>query len=86
MGGEGSMMHALTSLKNNNRRRKQRRPFSKNSLNNHRSEKPVYDFPEATPEVMTKIKLDMVKNQKSERIVSIFIFIIIAILIIFIII
>ncbi|WP_299338458.1 hypothetical protein [uncultured Psychroserpens sp.] len=83
MGGEGAMMHMITSLKNNKRRRRKRKSFSNDSLNSVGAEKPVYDFPEATPEVLSKIKKDMLKDQKTDRIRSIVIIIFILTLIIY---
>lgn len=79
------MMHMITSLKNNKRRRKNHVPFNKNKLGNHNNEKPEYDFPEATPEVLAKIKSDIIKEQKSQLVKTIIIFIVLVALIVYII-
>lgn len=68
MGGEGAMMHMITSLKNNKRRRKKLKSFGRDIVGSYGNERPIYDFPEATPEVLAKIKSDFVKEQKMLRI------------------
>ena len=85
MGGEGSMMHMITSLKNNKRRQKYHKPFHKRRDATHGTSKPVYDFPEATPEILAKIKSEMIKDQKSQLVKTVAIFIVLVLLIIYII-
>lgn len=86
MGGEGAISGMITSLKNNNRRRKHHTPFSNDRSGGYDKGKPIYDFPEATPEVIETIKLRMLKEQKNQRIITFLIFVCIIILILLIII
>ena len=65
MGGEGAMMAATMSLKNNNRRRKNHSPF-KNNRGSYGRAKPKYDLPSASPELLIQIK-EKVKKQQRRR-------------------
>ncbi|MGS2725159.1 hypothetical protein ACU8DI_01020 [Psychroserpens sp. BH13MA-6] len=82
MGGAGSMMHMITSLKNNKRRHKNHVPFRKNNAENRFKEKPAYDFPEATPEILMKIKAETIKTQRTILMRTIVIFIVLVVLLI----
>ena len=75
MGGEGAMMSMINSLKNNNRRRKNHIPFGKDKSGGYSKEKPIYDFPAATPEVLEKIKSNMIREQKVQRVKTTLIFV-----------
>ena len=63
MGGEGAMMAAITSLKNNSRRNK-RLQFDKNKAGGYANgEKIEFDFPEVTPEVLRVIRNRLQKER-----------------------
>ena len=64
MGGEGAMMAAIASLKNNSRRKK-RTQFNKNKAGGFGElEKVEFDFPEVTPEILLQIKTKLQKERK----------------------
>lgn len=64
MGGEGAMMAMITSLKNNNRRKK-RMPFDKQCASGYGAgEKVEFDFPEVTPEVLKNIRERLQKERR----------------------
>ena len=83
MGFGGAVSAMITSLKNNNRRKK-RNPFSKekdyavkkDTINN-------YTFPEATPELLEKIKNDLIIHNRKKTITTIILTAIIIIIFIF---
>lgn len=65
MGFGGSVQAMITSLKNNDRRRKKHKPFDKNKVGGYgESSKPEYDFPEATPEILSEIRERLIKERK----------------------
>ncbi len=69
MGFGGSVQAMITSLKNNDRRRKKRKPFDKDKVGGYgESSKPEYDFPEATPEVLSEIRERLRKERKTRMI------------------
>ena len=86
MGGEGAIMSMINSLKTNNRRRKNHLPFSKTISGSYSKEKPVYDFPEVTPEVLETIKLKMIKERKVQDLKTLLVFVSVIVLILIIII
>jgi hypothetical protein len=64
MGGEGAMMAAIASLKNNSRRKK-RTQFDKNKTGGYGElENAEFDFPEVTPEILLQIKNKLQKERK----------------------
>lgn len=64
MGGEGAMMAAIISLKNNSRR-KNRNQFDKDKLGGYgNGEKVEFDFPEVTPEVLRNIRERLQKERR----------------------
>lgn len=64
MGGEGAMMAMITSLKNNNRRKK-RTQFDKDKLGGYGNlEKVEFDFPEITPDVIKNIRDRLQRERK----------------------
>ena len=65
MGGEGSMMSANNSLKNNRSLLSKRK--EKNSLSGSYSNVELADFPEATPEQLERIKAKLQQEQKQIR-------------------
>ncbi|HLT33690.1 MAG TPA: hypothetical protein VKZ98_07875 [Aquaticitalea sp.] len=76
MGGEGAMMTMITSLKNNNRRKK-RAQFDIEKIGSYGDgEKVEFDFPEVTPEVLKNIRDRL---QKERRQLMIFRYVLVAI-------
>ena len=65
MGGEGSMMSANNSLKNNRSLLSKRK--EKNSLSGSYSNVELADFPESTPEQLERIKAKLQQEQKQIR-------------------
>ena len=64
MGGEGAMMAAITSLKNNSRRHK-RVQFDKDKVGGYANgEKLQFDVPEVTPEVLRNIRDRLQKERR----------------------
>ena len=78
-------MSIINSLKTNNRRRKNYLPFSKTISRDYSKEKPVYDFPEVTPEVLETIKLKMIKERKVQDLKTLLVFVSVIVLILIII-
>lgn len=66
MGGEGSMMNANVSLKNNRNLLSKRK--EKNSLSGSYANVKMANFPKATPQEIRKIKDKMLKENKEETI------------------
>lgn len=66
MGGEGSMMNANVSLKNNRNLLSKRK--EKNSLSGSYANVKMANFPKATPREIRKIKDKMLKENKQETI------------------
>lgn len=63
MGFGGAVSAMITSLKNNSRQKK-RAHFDKNSTGGYGDyQKPEYNFPEATPQVLRQVREKM-ENQK----------------------
>lgn len=85
MAGEGSMLHAIITMRNNRRERKSKLEKLKNT-SNHREE--FIDHKKASPELLRKIRTKLltenkVKNQKAIIKTSIILFLIFIIIYIF---
>ncbi|GAA3609568.1 hypothetical protein Q4Q39_17060 [Flavivirga amylovorans] len=72
MGGEGSMMAANNSLKNNRSLLLKRR--EKGALTGSYSNVKLAEFPEATPEQLKEIKKNILKENRINRIKQIILF------------
>ena len=82
MGGEGSMMGMIISLRNNSRR-KNRKQFEKDTSGSYGDGKKVeFDFPEVTPEVLRAIRDRLQKERKQLMLKTLFIFLTVVIVLI----
>ena len=82
MGGEGSMMAMITSLKNNKNLRRNRTRFDKDKLGGYGDfEKLEFNFPEATPQVLKEIRERLINERKIIRRKTIVVFISIVVVI-----
>jgi len=73
MGGEGSMMAANNSLKNNRSLLSKRR--EKNALSGSYSKLELKDFPDSTPEALELIKQKIKREKRQTLIKTILVFI-----------
>ncbi|GFZ80573.1 hypothetical protein GCM10011531_08340 [Aquaticitalea lipolytica] len=80
MGGEGSMMAANNSLKNNRNLVSKRK--EKRSLSGSYTDVKLAKFPEATPELLLEIKLQLKKEKRSLHLKQAILFLIIVIVLI----
>ncbi len=67
MGGEGAMMAAIHSLRNNKNLRSKRKDKSFGFVSNS-TEKTEYNLPTATPEKLEEIKMRLQDENKKRRI------------------
>jgi hypothetical protein len=68
MGFGGAVQSMISSLKNNEKMRSKRTKF-KNTLGGNNSEsKTEYNFPEATPEMLKKLRERLQKEQRQQSI------------------
>ncbi|WP_298498757.1 hypothetical protein [uncultured Algibacter sp.] len=74
MGGEGSMLAAIKSLKNNRNLLSKRK--EKSALGGSYANIRLKELPEATPEVLQEIKQRIIRERKQARIKSISIFLV----------
>ncbi len=82
MGGEGSMMAANNSLKNNRNLISKRK--ERGGLSGSYSNAKLAEFPEATPEQLNEIKERIIKQNRTHRVKQLIVFgIIITVLILF---
>ena len=72
MGGEGSMMAAINSLKNNRSLLSKRK--EKNALSGSYSHVGLKEFPKATPQQLKEIRLKIQAENRKLRIKLIFVF------------
>lgn len=68
MGGEGSMLHALKSLKNNRALLKKRKSRSQNELLLDATGKTKVEFKEVEPEELERIKSEIRKEARKSKI------------------
>ncbi len=76
MGGEGSMMAAINSLKNNRSLLSKRK--EKSALGGSYSNVKLADFPKATPEQLKEIKERLHKENRENRIKQVILFMILS--------
>ncbi len=82
MGGEGAMMAANNSLKNNRNLISKRR--EKSGLSGRYSNAKLADFPKATPEQLSEIRKRILKQNRTQRIKLFIVFgVFIAVIILF---
>jgi hypothetical protein len=74
MGGEGSMMHANSSLKNNRKLISKRK--ERNTLSGSYANAELKEFPKATPEQLKEIRERIIKENKQASLKQILIFVI----------
>ena len=60
----GSAQAMITTLKNNEKMRSKREKFKRTFGSNSSNEKPEYDFPEATPEMLNEIRSRLKKENR----------------------
>lgn len=80
MGGEGSMMAANNSLKNNRSLLSKRK--EKSGLSGSYSNVKLADFPEATPQELMRIKKKIQRDNKQEKVKQLVLFIVLIIIVI----
>lgn len=66
MGFGGSAQSMITILKNNEKMRSKRTKFKKTLGGNNSNEKTEYNFPEATPEMLKKLRERLQKEQRQQ--------------------
>lgn len=74
MGGEGSMMHAIKSLKNNRSLLSKRK--EKGALSGSYENIKLKELPKATPEQLLKIKKKLKRENREARIKNILLFLV----------
>ncbi len=67
MGGEGAMMAAIQSIRNNKKLRSKRKSKGISFVTNS-TEKTEYNLPKATPEKLQEIKTRLQKENKKRRV------------------
>ncbi|MEL0457503.1 hypothetical protein WJN01_14785 [Flavobacteriaceae bacterium SZ-1-7] len=80
MGGEGSMASANTTLKNNRNLLSKRK--EKNALLGSYANAEMKDFPEATPEQLSKLKQRLKKENRRAIVKNMLLFIVLAVLVV----
>lgn len=83
MGFGGAVSAMITSLKNNDRRKKLNHFYKEKSYAVKKDNFNNYDFPEATPELLEKIKNDLIVYNRKKAITTIILTVIIIIISIF---
>jgi hypothetical protein len=68
MGFGGAAQSMITILKNNEKMRSKRTKFKKTLGGNNSIEKTEYNFPEATPEMLKKLRERLQKEQRHQSI------------------
>jgi hypothetical protein len=68
MGFGGSAQAMITILKNNEKMRSKRTKFKNTLGGNNSNEKTEYNFPEATPEMLKKLRERLQKEQRHQSI------------------
>lgn len=66
MGFGGAAQSMITILKNNEKMRSKRTKFKKTLGGNNSIEKTEYNFPEATPEMLKKLRERLQKEQRQQ--------------------
>ena len=84
MGFGGSAQSMITILKNNEKMRSRRTKFKNNLGGNNSVEKTEYSFPEATPEMLKKLRERLQKEQRQQSIKQCIILVISVIITVFI--
>lgn len=69
MGFGGAVQAMITTLKNNEKMRSKRSKFKTSVGSYRRKQKPEYDFPEATPELLETIKEKLQKEQRRRMVI-----------------
>lgn len=64
----GAVQSMISSLKNNEKMRSKRTKFKKTLGGNNSIEKTEYNFPEATPEMLKKLRERLQKEQRHQSI------------------
>ncbi len=76
MGFGGAAQSMITILKNNEKMRSKKTKFKKTLGGNNSYVKTEYNFPEATPQMLKKLRERLLKEQRQESLKQLIIFII----------